>query len=156
MAVHLIAPQARKGLVQQPLAPFDGQCATPGIGREPRTDFKLVGCIIKMHQAEPAAKAPLGRFHQGQPCIADIPLGMGLACLQHSGGIRRHGTFGAPDARAFMLAVKGVQTVDEAMHRLCVVQRRIVHQLCTHTRVLVHADTRLKTRLALASTSMAG
>lgn len=140
MAEHLMALQAHKGLLQKPFPPFNGQCAAPGVGGKARTDFDFMGRITEMHQAEPAAKPPLGRFHQGQPCIANVPLGMGLARFQHGRGIRRHGTFSAPDAHAFMLAVKGMQTLDEAMHRLRIVQRRIVHQLCTHARILVHAD----------------
>lgn len=140
VAVHTLTGGVGKGACQQPVAAIQRQRAAPGVGRQARADFKLLRRMGQMHQAEPAAKAPMGGFDQGQQGIADFALGMRLPGLGNGVCIGRHGALGAPDAGAFVLAVEGLHAGDELPRYGRFIERVIVHQLGAHARVLVHVN----------------
>ena len=138
IAEHALAPQAVEGAPQQPLATIQRQRAAPGVGPQAGADLEFVRVVDHVHQAEPAAEAPLRRFHQRQQRVVDLAIGMRLARLGQRGRVGRQRALGAPDARAFVPAVEIPQAGDEARRRGGLVQRQVVHQLRAHARVAVH------------------
>ena len=53
----------------------------------------------------------------------NFALGIGLAGLRDAFGIGRDGALCTPDASAFILPVKALHAVDEALRGICGVQR---------------------------------